>query len=277
MQSPQEFQPTPTTPGRIASSSPNQTRRLVDHKQDIVVTATPQTPTPRVPFSTPLTPPDSSKSRNSLVNTGGAAPDFQNSGQTNQLTTSIDLSQLSSALDSPLAQKSTGSLENTRSPELAALNVKVNAPSPPARTPQSDMSATPTTTEKPAPLEDHRTPNVYINGLPPNFAEEALYAMTKEFGTVISVRTFTRHVSDRPSGYGFVLFDSNDAAECCIESLRKYRNLHPSFSKAVHKIPGTVYAHVPATGSGKNTDPHSFKSKMERLKDESSTNLYMEG
>ena len=44
-----------------------------------------------------------------------------------------------------------------------------------------------------------RVPNVYINGLPPNFPEEQLYALTKDFGGVVSVRTFTRHVSDRPS------------------------------------------------------------------------------
>ena len=44
-----------------------------------------------------------------------------------------------------------------------------------------------------------RTPNVYINGLPPNFPEEQLLAMTSPFGEVISVRTFTRHVSEKPS------------------------------------------------------------------------------
>ena len=42
-------------------------------------------------------------------------------------------------------------------------------------------------------------PNVYINGLPPNFPEEDLLAMTSTFGPVLSVRTFTRHVSDKPS------------------------------------------------------------------------------
>ena len=51
---------------------------------------------------------------------------------------------------------------------------------------------------KPDP-DEVRVPNVYINGLPPNFPEEQLYALTKDFGGVISVRTFTRHVSDRPS------------------------------------------------------------------------------
>ena len=50
-----------------------------------------------------------------------------------------------------------------------------------------------------------RVPNVYINGLPPNFPEEQLYALTKDFGVVVSVRTFTRHVSDRPS---YVIFNS---------------------------------------------------------------------
>jgi len=54
------------------------------------------------------------------------------------------------------------------------------------------------------PSEPH-IPNVYINGLPPNFPEEQLYALTKDFGGVVSVRTFTRHVSDRPS---YVIFYS---------------------------------------------------------------------
>lgn len=50
-----------------------------------------------------------------------------------------------------------------------------------------------------------RTPNVYINGLPPHFPDESLYAMTRDFGHVLSVRTFTRCVGDKMSGYGFVL------------------------------------------------------------------------
>lgn len=90
-------------------------------------------------------------------------------------------------------------------------------------------------------------------------------------------------------------FESVDSAEKCIESLRKYRNLHPSFSKVcspaiflmaqaddglqqIHKIPGTAYANVPAAArSAATVDPTSFKSKMDRLKDQGSTNLYMEG
>ena len=55
-----------------------------------------------------------------------------------------------------------------------------------------------------ADLSEQRIPNVYVNGLPPNFPEEQLYALTKDFGGVVSVRTFTRHVSDRPS---YVIFN----------------------------------------------------------------------
>lgn len=64
-----------------------------------------------------------------------------------------------------------------------------------------------------------RTPNVYINGLPPHFPDESLYLMTREFGHVLSVRTFTRCVGEKMSGYGFVLcavlsfssiYDTND-------------------------------------------------------------------
>ena len=65
------------------------------------------------------------------------------------------------------------------------------------------LAASPSlTTESPAlssTSDSFRTPNVYINGLPPNFPEDQLLAMTREFGEVISVRTFTRHVSDKPS------------------------------------------------------------------------------
>ncbi|TCD65452.1 hypothetical protein EIP91_002665 [Steccherinum ochraceum] len=133
-----------------------------------------------------------------------------------------------------------------------------------------------------SPTDEFKTPNVYINGLPPNFPEEQLLAMTQEFGDVVSVRTFTRHVSDRPSGYGFVLFADVNGAEKCIDALRKYRNLHPSYSKRVHKIPGTTYAaaHVdqaPAPPVSSGTEKDTFKARMERLHDTASTNLYMEG
>ena len=77
-------------------------------------------------------------------------------------------------------------------------------------------------------------------------------------------------------------------------SLRKYRNLHPSFSKVchipsyqlppltvgfqqVHKIPGTDYASVPANLTTNAVPADSFKAKMEQLSDTASTNLYMEG
>jgi hypothetical protein len=46
---------------------------------------------------------------------------------------------------------------------------------------------------------DPRTPNVYINGLPPQYPESALYTLTCAFGEVRSVRTFTRHVCGRAS------------------------------------------------------------------------------
>ncbi len=52
---------------------------------------------------------------------------------------------------------------------------------------------------------DIRTPNVYINGIPPHCPDESLFSLTKDYGTVLSVRTFTRCVGEKMSGYGFVL------------------------------------------------------------------------
>ena len=60
-------------------------------------------------------------------------------------------------------------------------------------------------------IDDHKedelvkTPNIYINGLPPNFPDESLYLMCRDYGRVLSVRTFTRCVGEKMSGYGFVL------------------------------------------------------------------------
>jgi RNA recognition motif-containing protein len=54
----------------------------------------------------------------------------------------------------------------------------------------------------------NKTPNVYINGLPPHFPEEQLYALAAPYGPIRSVRTFTRHVKESESGYGFVLYVS---------------------------------------------------------------------
>ncbi|KAF5324104.1 hypothetical protein D9619_011389 [Psilocybe cf. subviscida] len=142
-----------------------------------------------------------------------------------------------------------------------------------------------------------KTANVYINGLPPHFPEDQLFALASPYGEVRSVRTFTRHVRDSESGYGFVLFEDIDSAERCINNLRKYRNLHPTYSKQIHKIPGTSYAQsvMPSPTSPWGQDDHgsgsssagastadlsaeaSFKAKMESLQDPTSTNLYMEG
>ncbi|KZS95190.1 hypothetical protein SISNIDRAFT_452539 [Sistotremastrum niveocremeum HHB9708] len=128
------------------------------------------------------------------------------------------------------------------------------------------------------------TTNVYINGLPPLCSEEELLNMCQPFGTVISVKTFTRN-GDVPSGYGFVLFEKIDAAENCVKTLRQYRHLHPSFSKRTHRIPGTSLeapTFTPASPAtvfpnGLNSNHESFSAKMERLSDLDSTNLYIEG
>lgn len=49
------------------------------------------------------------------------------------------------------------------------------------------------------------------------------------------------------------------------------------YLQQVHKIPGTAYANSVALPASATEPPDSFKARMERLKDKSSTNLYMEG
>ncbi|TRM63096.1 hypothetical protein BD626DRAFT_569154 [Schizophyllum amplum] len=83
-------------------------------------------------------------------------------------------------------------------------------------------------------------PNVYTSGLPPHFPDTELYAVAAPFWGR-SQRSFTRPWGERKSGYGFVLIAKLEYTEKCILSLRRYRNLHPTFSKQAHKIPRTTY------------------------------------
>ncbi|RDX54695.1 hypothetical protein OH76DRAFT_989149 [Lentinus brumalis] len=271
---------------------------------------TPATP-PTLPHAPP-TPPDSSSrlAANVLcsprsVTSSDASSDLSLSAafsasasqfQSRLLDTPIDIHCLAPELDSPAvlqdpaatAERETFTPREHSSPtpthEAAARKVSPDTLPPPfipaaarAQAAFQEAAQQAEVASPSSPDSDPRPPNVYINGLPPNFPEEDLLAMTRPFGAVLSVRTFTRHVSDKPSGYGFVLFERLSAAEKCIESLRKYRNLHPSFSKQVHKIPGTAYATVPAALTSNTGPADSFKVKMEQLGDQASTNLYMEG
>ncbi|KAG8834780.1 hypothetical protein FRC17_007097 [Serendipita sp. 399] len=96
------------------------------------------------------------------------------------------------------------------------------------------------TIPKPDPLENPlNTTNVYINGLPLRWTDDDLYRLTRGFGAVKSVKMFTRHLEDKPSAYGFVLFNCVEDAERFIVTLRQHTQFHPSFAKT-GKVPGTT-------------------------------------
>jgi hypothetical protein len=73
---------------------------------------------------------------------------------------------------------------------------------PTANSPRSDQRATAPSSQASTEvrgISSHKTPNVYINGLPPYFPEAQLYELTSPYGEVKSVRTFTRRVGERCS------------------------------------------------------------------------------
>ena len=173
-------------------------------------------------------------------------------------------------------------VSNLLSPKLAPVSHSPRSSllRAPADDPSDDFQTN--TTSLPAPTHVARPgtnipphPNVYIGGLPPHFPEEQLFNMTKEFGPVLSVKTFTK--PEQPTGYGFVLFQRRDSAQRCIETLRKCRNLRSSWSKKVHGVPRTLYGKVQISRADAPPKKDSFRAKMERLNDESSTGLYIEG
>ncbi|KAF8129453.1 hypothetical protein K438DRAFT_1999856 [Mycena galopus ATCC 62051] len=134
--------------------------------------------------------------------------------------------------------------------------------------------------------ESGKTPNVYINGLPPHFRDDQLRAIAAPFGEIISVRCFTRNTGKSPSGYGFVLFTTVAAAEKCIVTLKR-SDLHPSFSKVnkpLRPAPSSPSLPTQSSSSSVGSSQYSpdsselnFKTKMAQLEDKNSSNVYIEG
>ena len=64
-----------------------------------------------------------------------------------------------------------------------------------------------------------KTPNVYINGLPPHFPEEQLEALAAPFGEVksVSLPTYRDSLSGKPKEFGFVKFMNVEVANAAME------------------------------------------------------------
>lgn len=118
----------------------------------------------------------------------------------------IDLSGLSlnSSMHAPRQhQQHSLGLTSSQSQPMLSVNTSFDPNSPCSPSPTSGF---PTSNSDSALASmGQKTPNVYINGLPPHFPEDQLFALASPFGEIRSVRTFTRHVRDSESGYGFVL------------------------------------------------------------------------
>ncbi|KAF8526590.1 hypothetical protein BU17DRAFT_82702 [Hysterangium stoloniferum] len=208
-----------TTP--LSSSSPPLKRPVLEDSP----TRGPYTPIqPIITLMTPTPPPSMTRPQVESPSDNKSNRKWRASPLTTEPTTSSNVTvqnQAQSSIPPPsssLPKESTLSSQSQLSPTIV--------------TPTSAVSAA-CSTNIPNPLQ---TTNVYINGLPPNFKAEQLYALTSQFGTVLSCRTFTRQLSDHPSGYGFVLFETLESAQQCIEVLRSHHNLHPTFAKQAHKI-----------------------------------------
>ncbi len=167
---------------------------------------------------------------------------------------------------------------------LPDIEIHKAAPSSFMTPPMEFASAPPSEASEDVLDDSHKTPNVYINGLPPNFPEDQLFELAVPFGEVKSVRSFTRHVGEKESGYGFVLyayihlflpilthavflrFETIESAEKCIQSLRRFRNLHPTFSKVrLSHVEPTSIAKISDT-AGPQDPRNKFRAVLLGLK-----------
>ncbi|KAJ2722720.1 hypothetical protein GGI07_003126 [Coemansia sp. Benny D115] len=92
--------------------------------------------------------------------------------------------------------------------------------------------------------------NVYIRNLPEDCTDEVLLRLASPFGEIESSKSIIHEVSGKCKGYGFVKYKTEEQAERAIEAF-KAQGLQSTLAK------------------------DSFKSKLKRLQDKNSANVYI--
>ncbi|PAV80597.1 hypothetical protein WR25_11077 isoform A [Diploscapter pachys] len=109
------------------------------------------------------------------------------------------------------------------------------------------------------PLQDS-TPlsatNLYIRGLPPNTTDEDLRQMCQEFGAIASTKAIMDKQTNQCKGYGFVDFESREAAARAVEELNG-RNIQAQMAKQQEQDPTNLYI--------ANLPPHYNEQALESV------------
>ncbi|KFD67520.1 hypothetical protein M514_12079 [Trichuris suis] len=105
-----------------------------------------------------------------------------------------------------------------------------------------------------SPNEQLSQTNLYIRGLPQNITDKDLYNMCQQYGKIVSTKAILDKATNLCKGYGFVDFDSPEAAEKAVKVLSS-QGYQAQMAKQQEQDPTNLYlANLPVSWTEKNLE-----------------------
>eukprot|EP01018_Ginkgo_biloba_P013156 Gb_16979 [translate_table: standard] len=101
------------------------------------------------------------------------------------------------------------------------------------------------------PAGQSRTKKIFVGGLAPTVTENDFRNYFEQFGTITDVVVMYDHSTQRPRGFGFITYDSEDAVDIVLQ--KSFHELHGKMVEVKRSIPkelSTGHARMPAGGFG---------------------------
>uniref|UniRef100_A0A5S6QJG9 Protein alan shepard n=1 Tax=Trichuris muris TaxID=70415 RepID=A0A5S6QJG9_TRIMR len=131
-------------------------------------------------------------------------------------------------------------------------NVSTNGGCASATSGQVDRSAQSAGSD--SPNEQLSQTNLYIRGLPQNITDKDLYNMCQQYGKIVSTKAILDKSTNLCKGYGFVDFDSPEAAEKAVKVLSS-QGYQAQMAKQQEQDPTNLYlANLPVSWTEKNLE-----------------------
>ncbi|KAH9331424.1 hypothetical protein KI387_003532, partial [Taxus chinensis] len=98
-----------------------------------------------------------------------------------------------------------------------------------------------------------RTKKIFVGGLAPTVTEDDFKKYFEQFGNITDVVVMYDHVSQRPRGFGFITFDTEDAVDKVVT--KNFHQLHDKMVEVKRALPKEM---SPAGGRGRSSPGGGF-------------------
>lgn len=109
--------------------------------------------------------------------------------------------------------------------------------------------------------EQSRTKKIFVGGLSANLTEDEFKSYFEQFGRITDVVVMHDNVTQRPRGFGFITFDSEDAVEdVMMKSFHELGGKHAEVKRAIPKD-GNNNGYNSRVSSGRGSNFNSYQNE----------------